>query len=78
MDNTELSNAEPSHHRPEGNRRKTAAAKWNLEQLRGLTVALRKNPEADLKALLPSSYTEKLQSYQRLGNADISTTQPIY
>jgi hypothetical protein len=48
--------------------RTTGAARWNIKVLRGLEAALRKDPEANLTALLSSTYSDKLQSFKSTGN----------
>lgn len=48
--------------------RDTPAARWNRKLLRGLEAALANDPEADLARLLPSTYSEQLQSWKRLGD----------
>ncbi|KAL2017219.1 hypothetical protein VTK56DRAFT_2426 [Thermocarpiscus australiensis] len=55
--------------RPSSNRvvkvnRTTAAARWNIKVLRGLEVALRKGPEANLSELLSSTYSQQLKSFK--------------
>ena len=48
--------------------RSTAAARWNTKVLRGLEVALRKDPEVDLVSLLsPQMYSAKLESFKQSG-----------
>ncbi|GAB1312095.1 hypothetical protein MFIFM68171_02305 [Madurella fahalii] len=44
--------------------RRTAAARWNIKVLRGLEAALLRDPEADLGALLPPWYADKLESFK--------------
>ncbi|KAI5865516.1 kinase-like domain-containing protein [Durotheca rogersii] len=55
----------PSKSRVNKANRKTYAARWNMKILSGLQAALTKDPEADLAALLPSTYSEQLRSCKR-------------
>lgn len=48
----------------------TFAAKWNSKLLHGIQAMLTADPEADIAALLPKNYSEKLQSHKR-GNRSL-------
>ena len=46
----------------------TPAAIFNTKVLRALKDTLKRKPEADIASLLPSTYSNKLQSFKNPGN----------
>ncbi|KAI0399465.1 kinase-like domain-containing protein [Xylaria palmicola] len=59
-----VSTSQPPLNRVVKANNQTAAAKWNRQMLKRLGTALSQNPEVDLAALLPISYSDKLQMHK--------------
>lgn len=66
----------PSRNRVLKPNRRTLAARWNTRMLRALEDALKKNPEADISALLPTNYSQRLQLLQKPANTTSAPTFP--